>query len=138
MLSIIVYPFMEDRPLGRAVFETLAILTLALVMRSITGRAVFIWAAAAVAAGLLVCCPSSMRSNRTPGSWSPVEWRTRSPYFVAWGGALLRYMFSDQRITRDGAVCGGRHVHGAGVGVRILIRGYPSAPADRVRGRGGR
>ena len=99
MLSIIMYPFMEDRPLGRAVFETLAILTLALVMRSITGRAVFIWAAAAVAvaAGVL-----SIIDAIEPHAGLVVAGGVAHAllYFVA-GGSLLRYMFSDQRITRD-------------------------------------
>ncbi len=99
MLSVLVYPFMEHRPLGRAVFETLAILVLALVMRSITGRALFIWGAAAVA---VVAAALSLIDAIEPHSWLVVTGGVlHALLYVIAGGSLLRYMFSDQRVTLD-------------------------------------
>lgn len=99
MVSVLVYPFMEHRPLGRAVFETLAILVLALVMRSITWRPVYIWSAAAVAisAGVLSIVDAVEPSSRLVVAGGLLH---ALLYFVA-GGSLLRYMFSDQRVTLD-------------------------------------
>jgi hypothetical protein len=99
MISVLVYPFMEHRALGRAVFETLAILVLALVMRSITWRPVYIWGAAVVAisAGALSIIDAVEPSSHLVVAGGLLH---AGLYFVA-GGSLLRYMFSDQRVTLD-------------------------------------
>lgn len=98
LLAIVIYPFMEGDELARALFETVAILLLALVVRSISSRWI-VWSAVviAIAAGVLSIL-DALSPNR---ELVIVGGLLHAFLYIATAGSLLRYMLEDQRVTVD-------------------------------------
>ncbi len=97
--SVLVYPFMEGRGVGRSLVSALGILTLGLVVlavRATPGQNLI---------GLLLAIPATVLLviQAITGSDTLLPWSSAFEavlYFYAAAG-LIRYMLADHRITRD-------------------------------------
>jgi hypothetical protein len=100
LLGVLVFPFMEDSPLGRAALSTFALVVLFLAVRAVQATSALTWIA--VLLGLPIVILTILE----------VLWPTNTPVALASAVlhaafyfyttiALLRYMFLDRFITRD-------------------------------------
>jgi hypothetical protein len=97
--GVLLYPFMEGRQAGRALFSVFGILILALVLRAVRASPAQTWLAALLAAPatVLLLIQAITRANTLLPYSSGLE---AVLYFYA-AGALIAYMLADHEITRD-------------------------------------
>ena len=99
LLGVVLYPFMEGRDAGRALFSAFGILVLGLVVLAVRSLPGLTWIGitlAVPATVLLVIQAVTGKDDLLPYS-SALE---SVLYFYA-AGALIAYMLADHRITRD-------------------------------------
>ncbi|MEA2191859.1 MAG: hypothetical protein QOI73_1980 [Solirubrobacteraceae bacterium] len=99
LLGVLLYPFMEDSDVGRALFSMFGIAILGLVVLAVRSSPGLTWVSVLLgipATVLLLIQAVTGDDNLLPYS-SAFE---SALYFYA-AGALIAYMLSDQRITRD-------------------------------------
>lgn len=99
LAGILAYPFMDDNAMGKAIFETAAILVLALVVRSVTGTAWVAWSA--IALGLIAGALSIVDALSPNDSLVIVSGILHAFLYFTTAGSLLRYMLLDRRVTAD-------------------------------------
>jgi hypothetical protein len=99
LAAVLLYPFMEDSDVGRALFSVFGVLILGLVVRAVRlspGHTGFVVLLAAPATVLLLIQAVTQDDALLPYS-SALE---AVLYFYA-AGALIAYMLADHEITRD-------------------------------------
>jgi hypothetical protein len=99
LAALLVYPAMEGREVGRALFSVLGIAFLGLVLLAVRGSPTWTWL------GVLLAVPASvlLLVQAVNGSDSLLPYSSAFEavlYFYAAGG-LLAYMLADHEITRD-------------------------------------
>jgi hypothetical protein len=99
LAALLVYPAMENRAAGRAVFSVLGIAFLGLVVLAVRGAPTWTWL------GIVLAVPASvlLLVQAVTGSDDLMPWSSAFEavlYFYAAGG-LLAYMLADHEITRD-------------------------------------
>jgi hypothetical protein len=99
LAALVVYPFLEDEGVGRAVFSALGILFLGLVFLSVRATPAFTWVAVLLggpATVLLVIQAVTGSSELLPYS-SALE--AVLYFYAAW--ALIAWMLADHEVTKD-------------------------------------
>jgi hypothetical protein len=99
LASLLVYPFLESRGVGRSLFSVLGIAILSLVVLAVRGSPAWLWP------GLLLAIPASvlLLIQAISGSSHLLPWSSgfeAALYFYA-AGALIAYMLRDHEVTRD-------------------------------------
>jgi Ion channel len=99
LASLLVYPFVEGRGVGRSLFSVLGIAILGLVVLAVRGSPAWLWP------GLLLAVPASilLLIQAVTGSDDLLPWSSAFEavlYFYA-AGALIAYMLRDHEVTRD-------------------------------------
>jgi len=99
LAGLLLYPFMEDREVGRSLFSAFGILVLALVVLAVRSSPAFTWIGVALGAPatILLLIQAITRSDDLLPYSSALE---AVLYFYA-AGALIAYMVGDHEITRD-------------------------------------
>lgn len=97
--GVLLYPFMEGRQVGRALFSVFGILILGLVLLTVRGSRALTWVGVLLGAPamVLLLVQAVSRSDQLLPYSSGLE---AVLYFYA-AGALIAYMLSDHEITRD-------------------------------------
>jgi len=97
--SLLLYPFMEGRSVGRALFSVFGILVLGLVLLAVRASPALTWVAVPLAAPatVLLMIQAITRTDTLAPYSSAFE---AALYFYA-AGALIAYMLGDHEITRD-------------------------------------
>jgi hypothetical protein len=100
LLGILLYPFLGDQPLGRALFSTFALLVLALAVFAVRMTPALSWISAVLGLPVVVL---TIWEALSPGVESVVLWSSVShaAFYFYTGYALLRYMFADHVVTTD-------------------------------------
>ena len=100
LLGILVYPFLGDQPLGRALFSTLALVVLVLAVMAVRMTPALNWVSAFLGLPVVVL---TIWEAISPGVESIVLWSSVShaAFYFYTGYALLRYMFADHVVTTD-------------------------------------
>jgi hypothetical protein len=99
LAALVIYPFLEDEGVGRAVFSALGILFLGLVFMSVRATPAFTWVAVLLggpATVLLVILAVTGSSELLPYS-SALE--AVLYFYAAW--ALIAWMLADHEVTKD-------------------------------------
>ena len=98
--GILIYPFLGDQPLGRAVFSTLALLVLVLAVMAVRMTPALSWVSAILGLPVVVL---TIWEALSPGAESVVLWSSvfHAAFYFYTGYALLRYMFADHVVTTD-------------------------------------
>ena len=97
--GVLLYPFMEDRDAGRALFSLFGIAILGLVLLAVRSSPAWTWLGVllAIPAGALLVIQAVSGSDDLLPYSSAIE---AVLYFYA-AGALIAYMLADHEVTRD-------------------------------------
>jgi len=99
LASLLVFPFIEDTPVGRALFSTVGIVVLALAVWSVANSPAWTWVSLVLAGpATVLLVVQAVTESQTLVPW--VEGLLAALYFYA-AGALVAYMLADRVITRD-------------------------------------
>jgi hypothetical protein len=100
LLGIVVYPFLGDRPLGRAVFGVFGLLVIVLALRVVRSTPSLTWIA--VVLGIPIVVLTVLEGLRVGGDGVVLASAILHCLFYAYTAvALIRYMFHDERVTLD-------------------------------------
>lgn len=100
LLGILIYPFLGDQPLGRAIFSTFALLVLVLAVMAVRMTPALSWISGILGLPVVVL---SIWEAVAPGTESVVLWSSifHAAFYFYTAYALLRYMFADHIVTTD-------------------------------------
>ena len=100
LLGILVYPFLGDQPLGRAIFSTFALFVLALAVFAVRMTPALSWISAVLGVPVVVF---TIWEAVDPGVEAVVLWSAvfHAAFYFYTAYALLRYMFDDHIVTTD-------------------------------------
>jgi hypothetical protein len=100
LLGILIYPFLGDQPLGRAIFSTFALLVLALAVFAVRMTPALSWISAGLGLPVVVL---TVWEAIEPGVEPVVLWSSvfHAAFYFYTAYALLRYMFADHVVTTD-------------------------------------
>ena len=100
LLGILLYPFLGEQPLGRAIFSTLALFVLVLAVMAVRMTPAMNWVSAILGLPVVVL---TIWEAISPGAESVVLWSSvfHAAFYFYTGYALLRYMFADHVVTTD-------------------------------------
>lgn len=100
LIGVLVYPFMGESPTGRAAVSLFSVVVLALALWAVRSTPALTWVS--VVLGVPVLALTVMEAlnpeNATIVLWSSVF---HAAFYFYTTYALIRYMFSDQRVTPD-------------------------------------
>lgn len=100
LIGVLVFPFMEDSPLGRAALSTFGLIVLILAVRAVQATTALTWIA--VLLGLPIVALTIVEAVDPANA--PVALASsvlHAVFYFYTSAALLRYMFLDRFITRD-------------------------------------
>ncbi|MCW2832670.1 MAG: Ion transport 2 domain protein [Nocardioides sp.] len=100
LMGIVIYPFLGEQPLGRAVFSTFALLVLVLAVMAVRMTPALNWISGILGLPVVVL---SIWEAISPGTESVVLWSSifHAVFYLYTAYALLRYMFADHIVTTD-------------------------------------
>ena len=98
LAGVLLYPFMEGRDVGRALFSVFGIAILGLVLLAVRSTPALTWVACCSASRRRCCCWSRRSPARRLLPYSSAFEAVL--YFYA-AGALIAYMLADHEVTRD-------------------------------------
>lgn len=100
LLSILVYPFLGDQPLGRALFSIFALLVLVVAVTAVRMTPALSWVSALLGLPVVVL---TVWEAVSPGVEQVVLWSAvfHAAFYLYTGYALIRYMFDDHVVTTD-------------------------------------
>lgn len=100
LLGILIYPFVGDQLLARALFSTFALLVLVLAVMAVRMTPALNWVSGILGLPVVVMTVWEVVS---PGAEQVVLWSSIShaAFYFYTGYALLRYMFADHVVTTD-------------------------------------
>lgn len=99
LLGILVYPYLGEKPVGRAAFSILALLVLVLAVMAVRMTPALSWVAVLIGIPVVVLTiVEVIWANDTVAGLSAV---THAAFYFYTAYALIRYMFADHVIARD-------------------------------------
>ena len=100
LLGILVYPFLGDQPLGRAVFSILALFVLVIAVMAVRMTPALNWVSGILGLHVVVL---TIWEAISPGAEAVVLWSAvfHAAFYFYTAYALLRYMFADHVVTTD-------------------------------------
>lgn len=100
LIGVLVYPFMDASPTGRAAVSLFSLVVLALAVWAVRSTPALIWVAVVLGVPVLALTVIEAfdPANLTVVLWSSV---LHAAFYFYTSYALLRYMFSDRRVTPD-------------------------------------
>ena len=99
LAAVLLYPFMEESEVGRALFSVLGILVLALVLLAIRRSPANTWVA--VLLGVPATCLLLVQAVTGDDHLLPYSSAFEAVLYFYAAGALIAYMLEDHEITRD-------------------------------------
>ena len=100
LLGIMIYPFLGDQPLGRAIFSTFALFVLVLAVMAVRMTPALNWISGILGLPVVVL---TIWEAVSPGIEAVVLWSaiSHAAFYFYTAYALLRYMFADHIVTTD-------------------------------------
>jgi len=100
LAGILVYPFLDDAPLGRSLVGLIALAVLALAVWAVRATPALTWIAGLLGVPVVAL---TILEAAVPGSdgialWSAIA---HAAFYLYTGYALIRYMFADDVVTTD-------------------------------------
>ncbi|MEA2676974.1 MAG: hypothetical protein QOJ81_1115 [Chloroflexota bacterium] len=100
LLGVLVFPFMEDSPLGRAALSTFALVVLFLAVRAVQATSALTWIAVLLGLPIVVLTVIEVLDPTNAGV-ALASAVLHAVFYFYTTAALLRYMFLDRFITHD-------------------------------------
>jgi ion channel len=100
LVGVVVYPFMDESPVGRAALSLFALVVLALAVRAVRATPVLTWVSVLLGAPIVVL---TILEAIEPSNSAIVLWSSalHAAFYGYAGFALIRYMFRDRFVTLD-------------------------------------
>lgn len=100
LIGVLTFPFMDASPTGRATVSLFSLVVLALAVWAVRSTPALTWVSVVIGVPVLALTVLEALdpANRTIVLWSAV---LHAAFYFYTTYALVRYMFSDQRVTRD-------------------------------------
>jgi len=100
LLGVLLYPFMDESPVGRAALSSFALLVLFLAVRAVRATPALLWVALLLGLPIVVLTVLEVVDplNSQVSLWSSV---VHAAFYFYTSFALLRYMFLDRFVTKD-------------------------------------
>jgi len=100
LIGVLVYPFMGESPTGRAAVSLFGLIVLALAVWTVRASPVLTWISIVIGVPVvgLTILEALQPDNHAVALWSSV---LHAAFYFYTTYALIRYMFSDQRVSRD-------------------------------------
>ena len=99
LAAILIYPFLEDRDAGRAIFSVLGIAILGLVLLAVRGSPAWLWL------GIVLAAPATVllliQAITGDDALLPYSSAFEAVLYFYAAGALIAYILADHEITRD-------------------------------------
>jgi hypothetical protein len=99
LAAVLLYPFLEDSDVGRAIFSLLGILVLGLVLLAVRSSPAHTWVAVLI--GLPATCLLLIQAITGDDDLLPYSSAFEAVLYFYAAGALIAYMLADHVITRD-------------------------------------
>ena len=99
LAGLLLYPFMESRDVGRALFSVFGIAVLGLVLLAVRSTPALTWVAVLI--GIPATVLLLLQAATTSDSLSPYSSALEAVLYLYAAGALITYMLADHEITRD-------------------------------------
>jgi hypothetical protein len=100
LLGVLLYPFMDESPVGRAALSWFALVVLFLAVRAVRATSAFQWVAVLLGVPIVIL---TILEVIDPLDSRVILWSSvlHALFYVYTSFALLRYMFLDRFVTRD-------------------------------------
>jgi hypothetical protein len=100
LLGVLLYPFMDESPVGRAALSSFALVVLFLAVRAVRATSAFQWVAVLLGVPIVIL---TILEVIDPIDSRVILWSSvlHALFYVYTSFALLRYMFLDRFVTRD-------------------------------------
>ena len=100
LIGVLVYPFMDESPIGRAALSLFGLVVLFLAVRAVRATPALLWVALVLGVPIVVLTVLEVADplNAQVILWSSV---LHAVFYFYTAFALLRYMFLDRFVTRD-------------------------------------
>ena len=100
LLGVLLYPYMDDSPIGRAVLSLFTLLVLVLAVRAIRATPAWTWVAVLLVIPVIAL---TILEAFQPDSTTIVLWSSvlHAAFYFYTSYGLLRYLFRDRVVTRD-------------------------------------
>ena len=100
LTGVLLYPFMDESPIGRAALSTFALIVLFLAVRAVRATSALLWVAVVLGAPIVVLTVFEVIDplNAQVILWSSV---LHAALYFYTSFALLRYLFGDRFVTAD-------------------------------------
>ena len=110
LCGLLIYPFLDDEPLGRAVLSTLGLLVLVIAVMAVRMTPALNWVSGLLGVPVVVL---TIVEVAAPDSDQVSLWSSlfHAAFYFYTGYALIRYMFGDDVVTTDELVRHRRHLH---------------------------
>lgn len=100
LLGVLVYPFMDTSPVGRAALSLFALIVLVLAVRAVRATSALTWVSVGLGVPVVIL---TIWEGIDPANGAVVFWSSalHAAFYAYTSFALLRYMFLDRFITVD-------------------------------------
>jgi Ion channel len=100
LIGVLLYPFMDESPIGRAALSSFALVVLFLAVRAVRATSAFVWVAVLLGVPIVILTILEVADplNAQVILWSSV---LHAVFYFYTSVALLRYMFVDRFVTTD-------------------------------------
>ena len=100
LLGVLIYPFMDESPTGRGALSLFSLLVLVLAVWTLRTTPALTWVSVLVGVPVVVLTvlEAMYSTNATIVLWSSI---LHAAFYLYTTYGLLRYMFNDDRVTRD-------------------------------------
>jgi hypothetical protein len=100
LLGVLIYPFMDESPVGRAALSTFALVVLFLAVRAVRATPALLWIAVLLGLPIVVL---TILEVVDPLNGQVILWSSilHAVFYFYTAVALLRYMFVDRFVTTD-------------------------------------
>jgi hypothetical protein len=100
LLGVLLYPFMDESPVGRAALSSFALVVLFLAVRAVRATPASLWVALLLGRPIVVL---TILEVVDPLNTQVILWSSilHAAFYFYTSFALLRYMFLDRFVTRD-------------------------------------
>ena len=132
LVGVLLYPFMDESPVGRAALSSFGLVVLFLAVRAVRATPALTWVAVLLGVPIVVL---TILEVVDPLNTQLILWASvlRATFYFYTSFALLRYMFRDDVVTTDELWATGATFTRRGLGLRLHLHGSPGHLAGVVQ-----
>ncbi len=132
LLAVLAYPFADGSTLGRSFLGAIGTCVVLIALWAVRRTPALAWVAALLGGPAVVF--SVLEALLPDQDWVVLTSALlHAPFYFYVSYGMIRYLFHDDRVTRDELYATGCGVHRGRLGLRLRLRRLPGRPARFVR-----